>query len=181
MNGQLISETIRICQHVQNVRQVMFPHNGYMNWHAENSVPSYCIWYCKVLIMATTVLNCMKSITVGTHYNMNAGAQKFPIVPFHKSQDTLLHLALNDEIQNTLFTELPYVKQALWVGFDWQSGSGSADLNWSVLIKHIGVHPLPATQPTLIGHAQFIKPHPSQFSVPHVPHCMHGNGEICIN
>ena len=52
------------------------------------------------------------------------------------------------------------------------------DLNWSALVNHIGIHPLPANQPTLIGHALYIKPRPSQFSVPHVPPCMHGNSEI---
>ena len=53
-----------------------------------------------------------------------------------------------------------------------------ADLNWSALVNHIGIHPLPATQPTLIGHALYIKPRPSQFSVLHVPPCMHGNGKF---
>ena len=94
------------------------------------------------------------------------------IFPFHKSQDTLLHPGLNYQIQNTLFTEVPHVTRAPWGGFDWQPGSGSADLNWSALVNHIGIHPLPATQPTLIG------PRPSQFSVPRVPLCTHGNGKI---
>ena len=76
------------------------------------------------------------------------------------------------------FTEVPHVTWALWGGFDWQPGSGGADLNWSALVNHIGIHPLRATQPTLIGHPQYIKPRPSQFSVPHVPHCTHGNCEI---
>ena len=102
------------------------------------------------------------------------------IVPFHKSQDTLLHPGLNDQIQNTLFTEDPHVTRALWGWFDWLPGSACADLNWSALVNHIGFHPLPATQPTLIGHALYIKPCPSQFSVPHVPPCMHGNGEIFV-
>ena len=91
------------------------------------------------------------------------------IVPFRKCQDTLLHPGFNDLIQNTLFTELPYVTRALWGGFDLQPDSGSANLNWSALANHIGVYPLPATQPTLIGHTQYIKSRPSQFSVPHVP------------
>ena len=52
--------------------------------------------------------------------------------------------------------------------------------NWSALVNHIGIHTLTATQPTLIGHALHIKPRPSQFSVPHVPPCMHGNGEIFV-
>ena len=102
------------------------------------------------------------------------------IVPFHKSQDTLLHPGLNDQIQNTLFTEDPHVTRALWGWFDWLPGSACADLNWSALVNHIGIHPLPATQPTLIGHALYIKPRPSQFSVPHVPPCLHGNGEIFV-
>ena len=100
------------------------------------------------------------------------------IFPFHKSQDTLLHPGLNHQIQNSLFTEVPHVTRAPWGGFDWQPGSGSADLNWSALVNHIGIHMLPATQPTLIGHAQYIKPRPSQFSVPRVPLCTHGNGQI---
>ena len=41
-----------------------------------------------------------------------------PIVPFHKSQDTLLHPGLNDQIQNTLFTEDPHVTRTLWGWFD---------------------------------------------------------------
>ena len=98
------------------------------------------------------------------------------IVPFRNSQGTLLHPGFNDLIQNTLFTELPHVTWALLGGFDWQPESGSPDLNWSALVNHIGVHPLPATQPTLIGHAQYIKPRPLQFSVPHVPPWSHGNG-----
>ena len=102
------------------------------------------------------------------------------IVPFHKSQDTLLHPGLNDQIQNTLFTEDPHETRALWGWFDWLPGSAYADLNWSALVNHIGIHPLPATQPTLIGHALYIKPRPSQFSVPHAPPCMHGNGEIFV-
>ena len=48
------------------------------------------------------------------------------IVPFHKSQDTLLHPGLNDQIQNTLFTEDPHVTRALWGWFDWLPGSGLA-------------------------------------------------------
>ena len=55
-----------------------------------------------------------------------------------------------------------------------------AYLNWSPLVNHIGIHPLPATEPTVIDHAQYIKPRPSQFSVPHVPPCIHGNGEIIV-
>ena len=102
------------------------------------------------------------------------------IVPFHKSQDTLLHSGLNDQIQNTLFTEDPHATRALWGWFDWLPGSACADLNWSALVNHIGIHPLPATQPTLIGHTLYIKPRPSQFSVPHVPPYMHGNGEIFV-
>ena len=102
------------------------------------------------------------------------------LVPFHKSQDTLLHPGLNDQIQNTLFTEDPHETRALWGWFDWLPGSACADLNWSALVNHIGIHPLPATQPTLIGHALYIKPRPSQFSVPHAPPCMHGNGEIFV-
>ena len=35
------------------------------------------------------------------------------IVPFHKSHDTLLHPGHNDQIQNTLFIELPRVTQGL--------------------------------------------------------------------
>ena len=96
------------------------------------------------------------------------------IVPFHKSQDTLLHPGLNEQIQNTSFIETRHVTVALLGGFDWQPGSGGADLNWSALVNHIGIQLLPATQPTLIGHAQYIKPRPSQFSVPY------GNGEICV-
>ena len=102
------------------------------------------------------------------------------IVQFHKSQDTLLHPGLKDQIQNILFTEDPHVTWALWGWFDWLPGSACADHNWSALVNHIGIHPLPATQPTLIGHALYIKPRPSQFSVPHVPLCMHGNGEIFV-
>ena len=48
------------------------------------------------------------------------------IVPFHKSQDTLLHPGLNDQIQNTLFTEDPHVTRALWGWFDWLPGSACA-------------------------------------------------------
>ena len=48
------------------------------------------------------------------------------------------------------------------------------------LVNHIGIHPLSATQPTLIGHAQYVKPRQSQFSVPHVPPCTYGNGEIFV-
>ena len=98
------------------------------------------------------------------------------IVPFLKCQDTLLHPGFNDLIQNTLFTELPHVTRALLGGLDWQPDSGSADRNWSALANYIG-YPLPATQPTLIGHALYIKPHPSQFLVPHVSPCTHRNGE----
>ena len=100
------------------------------------------------------------------------------IVPFHKSQDTLLHPGLNDQIQNTLFTEDPHETRALWGWFDWLPGSACADLHWSVLVNHIGIHPLPATQPTLIGHALYIKPRPSQFSVPHVA-CMEMAKFLC--
>ena len=97
------------------------------------------------------------------------------IVPFYKSQDTLLHPGLNEQIQNTSFIEVQrywHVTVALLGGFDWQPGSGSADFNWSALVNHIGIQLLPATQSTLIGHAQYIKPRPSQFSV------QHGNGEF---
>ena len=97
------------------------------------------------------------------------------IVPFYKSQDTLLHPGLNELIQNTSFIEVQrywHVTVALLGGFDWQPGSGSADFNWSALVNHIGIQLLPATQSTLIGHAQYIKPRPSQFSV------QHGNGEF---
>ena len=111
---------------------------------------------------------------------LSLGRSVLTIVPFHKSQDTLLHPGLNDQIQNTLFTEDPHVTRALWGWFDWLPGSACADLNWSALVNHIGIHPLPATQPTLIGHALYIKPRPSQFSVLHVPPCMHGNGEIFV-
>ena len=38
------------------------------------------------------------------------------IVPFHKSQDTLLHPGLNDQIQNTLFTEDPQETRHFGVG-----------------------------------------------------------------
>ena len=102
------------------------------------------------------------------------------IVSFHKSQDTLLHPGLNDQIQNTLFTEDPHVTRTLWGGFDWQPGSACADLNWWALVNHIGIHLLPETQPTVIGHALYIKPRPSQVSVPHVPPRTHGNGTIFV-
>ena len=112
--------------------------------------------------------------------DVNDMAIGWSIVLFHKSQDTLLHPGLNDQIQNTLFTEDPHLTRARWVCFDWLPGLACADLNWSALVNHIGIHPLPATQPTLIGHALYIKPRPSQFSVPHVPPCRHGNGEIFV-
>ena len=115
------------------------------------------------------------SRSLATHISVGS-----PIVPFHKSQDTLLHPGLNDQIQNTLFIEDPHVTGAFWGWFDWLPGSACADLDWSALVNHIGIHPLPATQPTLIGHTLYIKPRPSQFSVPHVPSCMHGNGEIFV-
>ena len=57
---------------------------------------------------------------------------------------------------------------ALWVGLIDSQAQGA-------LVNHIGIHPLAATQPTLIGHAQYIKP---QFSVPSVPLFTYGNGEI---
>ena len=117
-------------------------------------------------------------MTLNINGNIDGHLTRIAIVPFHKSQDTLLHPGLNDQIQNTLFTEDPHVIQALWGWFDWLSGSACADLNWSALVNHIGIHRLPATQPALIGHALYIKPRPSQFSVPHVPPCMHGTGEI---
>ena len=55
------------------------------------------------------------------------------LVPFHKSQDTLLHPGLNDQIQNTLFTEDPHETRALWGWFDWLPGSACADLRWSAI------------------------------------------------
>ena len=89
-----------------------------------------------------------------------------------KSQYTLLHPGLNDQIQNT---EVPHVTQALLGGIEWQPGSGSADFNYSA--NHIGIQLLSTTQPTLIGHTQYIKPCPSQFSVPHV--CMEMAKFLC--
>ena len=102
------------------------------------------------------------------------------IVPFNKSQDTLLHPGLNDEIQDTLFAEVQHVTRALWGGFDWQPSSRGANRNWSALVNHISIHLLAATKPTLIGHAQYIKPRPSQFSAPHVPAYTHGNGKFFV-
>ena len=136
-----------------------------MNLKLQWLVSSY--WHCKTLLYIWLL-------------NVTIHVLAMIIVPFHKSQNTLLHPGLNDQIQNTLFTEDPHVTQALWGWFDWLPGSACADLNWSALVNHIGIHPLPATQPTLIGHALYIKPCPSQFSVPHVPPCMHGNGEIFV-
>ena len=90
-------------------------------------------------------------------------ADVFSRVPFHKFQDTLLHPGINDQMQNTQFSEDLHVTRALLGGFGWQPGSARDDLNWSALVNHIGIHPLPTTQPTLTGDAQYIKPRPSQF------------------
>ena len=71
---------------------------------------------------------------------MDSPHKRPAIVPFHKSQDTLLHPGLNDQIQNTLFTEDPHETRALWGWFDWLPGSAYADLNWSALVNHIDIH-----------------------------------------
>ena len=42
-------------------------------------------------------------------------------VPFHKSKDALLHPGHNDQIHNTLFTELPHVTRRLRGGYDRQA------------------------------------------------------------
>ena len=84
------------------------------------------------------------------------------IVLFHKSQDTLLHPGLNDQIQNTLFTEDPHVTRALWVGLiDCQAQRAPTLIGqrWSTISASTGyprLNPLWLVTHCTLSHAHHI-------------------------
>ena len=81
----------------------------------------------------------------------------WPIVPFHKSQDTLLHPGLNDQTQNTFFTEDPHGHFGVGL-IDCQAQRAPTLIgqHWSTIsasTRYLGLNPLWLVTHCTLSHA----------------------------